>query len=246
MRILHATMAFNLINPSRHDVYPFIDPKENLKGAAAGKSVLITGAGTGIGIGIAQAFALAGAERLFLAARRAEPLEKTKESIKQLAPQCEVTVLGGSDVSDQSSVEKMFQTIGIVPDVVVSNAGVATIRPLVDSDPETWMRDFNVNVRGTHLVAREFLRALRASGESGKGRRIINISSNSSWRKVPGQSSYGSSKIAVNRISEYIDIENASHFRRSIRGSPPRRRARWLRDGECWSFAGGNPQNHDR
>ena len=38
-----------ILEPVHHDVYPFIDPRKNLKGAMEGKIVLIIGGSTGIG-----------------------------------------------------------------------------------------------------------------------------------------------------------------------------------------------------
>ena len=37
------------IKPSKDDEYDFISPKHGTKNAAAGKSVMVTGAGSGIG-----------------------------------------------------------------------------------------------------------------------------------------------------------------------------------------------------
>lgn len=199
-------MAFALLQPSRHDVYPFIDGAQNLKGAATGKTVLVTGAGTGIGRGIAEAFALAGACTLVIAARRTDPLEATKASIAKLAPSCKVIVVGGTDVADQASVEKLFADLASPPDVVVSNAAISSNSTIADSDPDAWWRDVDVNLRGSYLIARTFVRAVRGSGHQ-KARRLINVGSNNSWRYIPGFSSYASSKIALNSLTEYVDKE---------------------------------------
>lgn len=37
--------------------------------------------------------------------------------------------------------------------------------------------------------------------------RVINVSSNASWRYVPGRSSYAASKLAINSLMEYLDGE---------------------------------------
>jgi len=42
-------MPFSIVDKEHHDVYPSIDPKGKLSGAAAGKVVVLTGAGKGIG-----------------------------------------------------------------------------------------------------------------------------------------------------------------------------------------------------
>jgi len=47
--ILPFKMPFSIVDKEHHDVYPSIDPKGKLSGAAAGKVVVLTGAGKGIG-----------------------------------------------------------------------------------------------------------------------------------------------------------------------------------------------------
>jgi hypothetical protein len=42
-------MPMNLVEKQHHDVYPAIDPKNKLSGAADGKVIILTGAGKGIG-----------------------------------------------------------------------------------------------------------------------------------------------------------------------------------------------------
>ncbi|KAK5676397.1 hypothetical protein LTS10_011210 [Elasticomyces elasticus] len=197
-------MAFALLKPAYHDVYPFVDPTNNLKGAAAGKSVLVTGAGTGIGVSIAECFALAGASTVILAARRTEKLEATKAGIADLAPDCKVIVVG-TDVANRQSVEKLFESLDHVPDVIVSNAAASRDEPIIDSNPDVWWNQVDVNIRGPYLIARSYLRAARAAGK--KGGRIINVSSNGAWRVFPGLSAYSASKSGLDTFTEHLDVE---------------------------------------
>lgn len=42
-------------------------------------------------------------------------------------------------------------------DVLVNNAGLIDMTMIQDSDPETWWRVWEVNVKGPYLIARAFL-----------------------------------------------------------------------------------------
>ncbi|KAI7185609.1 hypothetical protein KC363_g7060 [Hortaea werneckii] len=265
-------MSSSLLQPTHHDLYPFIDPSPpsgQLAGATKGKSILITGAGSGIGRAIAEAFALAGAERLFLVGRREAGLRETRERIGEKVglvgdvsvvgdreekrcgafiggraggvegrgggrgrrDGCEVLVVSGVDISKGEDVEGVFASyFGSdgpsegkrfpPPDILVSNAGTSgATENIADSDPDMWWRDVEVNLKGTYLVARRYIRALReyyGTSTAAEGRRrtdgkvegrIINVSSNASWRYVPGRSSYAASKLAINSLTEYLDGE---------------------------------------
>lgn len=209
-------MAFALLGPTRHDVYPFINPRAGLKGAATGKSVLVTGSGGGIGRAIAESFAVAGAAELILAARRTEPLEETKRRILELAPDCKVQVFGGIDIANQAIVKKLFDSLTTAPDVLVSNAAVSLgTATVADSDPANWAAEININVNGTYLMAQAYLSKFHATDK--KSGTIINVSSNASWRYIPGRSSYAATKVATNNISEYIHREEEANHGGRVR-----------------------------
>ena len=198
-------MAFKLLEPTKHDVYPFIDPQVGMKNAAAGKTVLVTGSGSGIGRAIAESFAVAGASEMILVARRKEPLEETGKIITVSAPSCKVSVFSGVDIADFDSVNKMFDALKEPPDVLVSNAAVSMATATVaESDPLTWFREIDINIKGAYTVAHLYVNAAQAANKEGC---LINVSSNASWRYIPGRSSYATSKVSMNSLSEYIHRE---------------------------------------
>lgn len=198
-------MSFKLLEPTRHDVYPFIDPRQGLKSAAAGRTALVTGSGAGIGRAISESFAIAGASALILAARRQAPLEETKRIINDSAPNCKVSVFGGVDISNYESVQNMIDALKEPPDVVVSNAAVSmATATVVESDPSTWFKEIDINIKGAYIVAKIYVDAIKAANKEGC---LINVSSNASWRYIPGRSSYAMSKVAMNALSEYVHRE---------------------------------------
>lgn len=130
-------MAFSVLEPTRHDVYSFIDPANNLNGGALNKVVLVTGAGGGIGRGIAEAFALAGAKQLVLVGRRREPLEVTANAITASVRDCQITMVDDMHVEDTDSVNSLFTTLQDILDVLINNAAVSSsVTAVTDSYPE--------------------------------------------------------------------------------------------------------------
>ena len=97
----------------------------------ANKVVLVTGSGTGIGQTVAKLFAEDGASIIILG-RRKEPLEETKkildDIINKVKSGAKVWLFSGVDVSDESGVSDMFESLkksGVYVDVLVNNAGVS-------------------------------------------------------------------------------------------------------------------------
>ena len=169
------------------------------------KVALITGAGRGIGRAIALAYAREGAH-LALAARSADQLEQTAQAAHSLgATTCVLAV----DVTAQEAVDKMArrasERFGTV-DILVNNAGiVGPIGALEDNDVESWVRTIQVNLVGTYLCCRAVIPLMEESG----GGRIINLSGSGATSAPYHLSAYGSSKVAIIRLTEILSLELA-------------------------------------
>jgi NAD(P)-dependent dehydrogenase (short-subunit alcohol dehydrogenase family) len=142
------TTAYQSILPSRPEL------------SAKGKNVLITGGGSGIGAATARAFAQAGASRIALLGRRAQPLLDTKTSIEEDFDGVKVFVFS-ADVTKKVEVDDAFANFvgdGKL-DVVISNAAVVgPLEPLDSVDNDKFMEGVNDNIRGSLNVAQAFLR----------------------------------------------------------------------------------------
>lgn len=195
-----ASVTPSWIKTQRHDVYEAIDSRTTLAGTVKGKSVLITGAGRGIGRAIAQSFAQAGAQRIILTSRTQAQLDEVESEIAKVASGVEVKKVI-CDVVDAASVKDLFASIDGSIDVLVNNAGVMEA-PVVlgDQDPEVWLRTWDVNIRGAFLVLHAFINRHKSGY-------IINTSSAGSIVTRTGSSAYQSSKTALNRISDFVDLE---------------------------------------
>jgi NAD(P)-dependent dehydrogenase (short-subunit alcohol dehydrogenase family) len=164
---------------------------------------LITGAGRGIGRAIGLAYAQEGA-RLVLAARTRRDLEQTAREAQVLGA---TTGIIPVDISDFAQVEDLVrQTVaqfGTI-DILVNNAGMTgPVSPLQETDVAAWTRTIQVNLIGTYLCCRAVLPVM-VQHHRGK---LINLSgagATSAWRNL---SAYGTSKVAVVRLTETLALE---------------------------------------
>lgn len=102
-----------LVGRTHHDVYADIDPADALADAAKGLCVLVTGAGRGVGRAEAIAFAQAGAKKVVLTSRSKDELDEVKAAIDALGKGTDV-VIHTADITDEKSVDELFETAGEV------------------------------------------------------------------------------------------------------------------------------------
>lgn len=172
----------------------------------SGKQVMITGASAGIGEACARRFAAEGAH-LVLWARR---VDRLADLAADLSREHGVDVrTAGVDVRDRQSVTAEIDAMasdGIVPDVLVNNAGLAAgFDPVQDGDPEDWDRMIDTNVKGLLNVTRWLLPRMI---ERGRGH-IINIGSTAGHQVYPKGNVYNASKFAVRALTEGINLDVA-------------------------------------
>ena len=169
------------------------------------KVAIVTGASKGIGAAIAKAYAAEGAAVVVNYAADKAGAERVVGAItakggKALALQGDVAKAG--DVARLFAVTK--ETYGRV-DVLVNNAGVFRFDALEAFTEEEFHREFNINVLGTLLAARE---ASKAFGD--RGGSIINVSSIVSESPPPGSVVYSATKGAVDTITRALAGELGS------------------------------------
>jgi len=99
------------------------------------------------------------------------------------------------DVSKLDSVVSFLRNKKF--DVLINNAGTIHPKRILESDPELWVRDIEVNLLGTYYVSKYVL-------ESNPNAKIINLSSAASLASYPDWSSYCSSKAAVNTLTKSL------------------------------------------
>ncbi|KAJ9138136.1 Nad-p-binding protein [Pleurostoma richardsiae] len=194
---------------TRHrDTYPAIDPS---KRDFSGRYVFITGASKGIGRETALSFASAGCAGIGIGARSdlSSLLEPIAEAAKAAGKPAPKVVPVQVDVTDEASVAAAAETIaGAFPrvDVLINNAGyLETRRKIAESDPAEWWKTWTVNVKGPYLVSRAFLPQMI---EQGGDRIVVNIGSIAAHLIAPGASAYQTSKLALQRFTEFLDVDH--------------------------------------
>lgn len=176
-----------------------------MKQALPGKVVVITGASSGIGAATAIACARKGMH-LVLGARRADRLDEIAECARSHGVKVELLV---GDVCDEGNAESLLDLaddrLGGA-DVVFSNAGYSSERPLTStSDPEL-RRMFEVNFFASIELSR--LAALRWIAANRAGHLILCSSCVSKF-PLPYQGIYAATKAAQAMVARSMRHELA-------------------------------------
>jgi len=173
-----------------------------------GKTALVSGGSRGIGSDIALALAAAGADVAIIYRQRQEEAEATVEAIcghgrRGVAVQ--------QDIADVDSlpqvVERVVEELGTL-DILVNNAGIADLVPFARVDRSLMERTLRVNVMAPFFLAQAA--ALRMI-QTGRGGRVINITSTNGLVAEALLSPYNASKAALEMLTKSLAIELGPH-----------------------------------
>jgi NAD(P)-dependent dehydrogenase (short-subunit alcohol dehydrogenase family) len=166
---------------------------------------VVTGANSGIGRATAihlaaQGYAVHGTVR--------DPARATKLATISAERGVEVRLVQ-LDVADDESVRRGFDEIlaatGGRVDVLVNNAGVGGNGTVEDTDPAAYLEVMNVNLCGAVRCCQAVLPGMRERGDGA----IVNVSSVAGRVAALAQSSYVTSKWALEALSEALAQEVA-------------------------------------
>jgi cyclopentanol dehydrogenase len=158
------------------------------------KVAVVTGAARGIGLAIAERFVAEGAT-VVLVDVLDEEVESAASSLK-----------GGraipcvADVSDEVSVKVLFEGIERDyggADILVNNAAVVDIGPVLDKPLSEFDRVLAINTRGVFLCSQQAAIQMKTAG----GGAIVNITSVGAWLTDDYTAAYAASKGAVESIT---------------------------------------------
>lgn len=171
--------------------------------ALAGKVVAITGGARGIGKATATALVRKGC-RVAIGDLDLALADKTAAGLGG------GTVALPLDVTDRGSfatfLDAAERELGPI-DVLINNAGIMPVAPLVDESDDSIKRQLDINVYGVIVGTQLAIERLRPRGNG----HIVNIASQAGKGGFPGIATYSGTKHAVVGISEAV--------RQELRGS---------------------------
>ncbi|TFK31534.1 NAD-binding protein [Crucibulum laeve] len=183
------------------------------------KAAIVTGAAQGIGRAIAIRLAEDGYSVAVSDLQgQTSLMEEVVSSIRSNGGNA-ISVV--ADVTQEADVDNLVQKAvsefgGL--DVMVANAGIAVLTPILETTIEEWERVFAVNVKGTLLCYKAAAREMIKNPE--KGGRIIGACSLAGKKSTALCSTYGSSKFAVRCLTQSAAAE-WGRFNITVNGYAP-------------------------
>jgi NAD(P)-dependent dehydrogenase (short-subunit alcohol dehydrogenase family) len=174
-------------------------------GQVEGKVALVTGGAAGIGAACAEALAREGAKVVVtdLDGARGEALAGALRAEGREARFLQQDVTDeGRWIEVVAEIERLFGGLH----VLVANAGIAVVRPVLDMTLDEWRRQTAVNLDGVFLSVKHAIPAMRRAG----GGSVVLMSSVAGLRGSAGLAGYSATKGAVRLFAKSLALECAA------------------------------------
>jgi 3-hydroxy acid dehydrogenase/malonic semialdehyde reductase len=169
---------------------------EEVGGMERRPTCVVTGASKGIGRAIA--LRMAHTHDIVAVARDEEALDRLAEEIGETGGRCHTVVV---DVTDAVAVAAALSEVSA--DVLVNNAGVATMKPFLELTAEEWHRMIDVNLNALFHVTRAVLPGMVERN----GGHVVIIGSLAGRNTFVGGTAYTATKHAVMGFAESLMLE---------------------------------------
>lgn len=171
-----------------------------------GKVAIVTGGSRGIGRSIALGFAEAGAD-VAVASRTVADLEKVAREIEALGRRALVIPANVSVKADvDNMVAKAIERFNTI-DILVNNAAMNIMRPLVELREDGWDKVMNVCLKGYFLCSQAVAKVMIEK----KSGNIVNIASTGAAKAAVGLGAYGIAKAGVVMLTQLLAVELAHY-----------------------------------
>jgi 2-deoxy-D-gluconate 3-dehydrogenase len=171
-----------------------------------GKRALVTGATKGIGLEICKVLADAGADIAAVGRDRAG-LDEVTGAVKAMGRRCVAIqadmATANGPVSAAQAALRAFGTI----DILINNAGIALLGPLLSAKIADWDETMAVNLRAPFLLAQQLAPAMIKQ----KAGKIVNVSSQAGVIGLDDHGAYCASKGGLNMLTKVMTVEWAKH-----------------------------------
>jgi len=179
-----------------------------MSSSLTGTTALVTGASSGIGSATARRLAELGAT-VAVVARRQDRLDALAADIQQ-AGGTALVVVADISVREQAeaAVQQIVERTGRL-DIVVNNAGLMLLGPVVGADVEEWERMIAINQKALLYITNAALpHLLKAAEDELRGvADIVNISSIAGRQAWANFGVYNMTKFGVNGFTEALRQE---------------------------------------
>jgi rhamnose utilization protein RhaD (predicted bifunctional aldolase and dehydrogenase)/NAD(P)-dependent dehydrogenase (short-subunit alcohol dehydrogenase family) len=204
-------------------------------GVMGDRVALVTGAAGAIGTGVAVGLLEAGCH-VVVTDLAGAPLESLAAELDRAFPGRAIGV--PMDVTDALSVADGFRfaarTWGGV-DLVIVNAGIAHVSPLVDMELDTFRKLERVNIEGTLLVIAEAGRHFACQGTGGD---IVLVSTKNVFAPGARFGAYSATKAAAHQLARIASLEMAEQDVRVNMVSPDAVFSHGTRRSGLWAEVG--------
>jgi NAD(P)-dependent dehydrogenase (short-subunit alcohol dehydrogenase family) len=174
----------------------------------SGSVVLVTGGGSGLGAAISRRFAQGGAS---VAVNYHRSEDAAARTVSEIEAQGGHAAALQADVTDPDQAAQLIaRTIEAFSrlDILINNAGIYPLSPLLELDPDEWDRVIDANLRSTFLCTQAAARQWIAQGTGGA---VVNIASIEGINPAPGHSHYNAAKGGVIMATRSMANELGEH-----------------------------------